>query len=184
MVFALSDIATYLLAQGVVVVARVADGQQVTVLGIEDEQETVEENQGGLAHFLQRRLGRCGSDGPGKLRKDLAEDQSGKIGADAFLVKLAFLDGTLVERPRISRSSNESLPPENEYEHLKPMVPLGFGEGKQAVIVAREIEKRREVDFKELLRDGPGALVIESPPCAVGEEAPAQLTGRSSTRRR
>ena len=47
------DIATYLLAQGVIVVARVADGQQVTVLGIEDEQEPVEENQGGLAHFLQ-----------------------------------------------------------------------------------------------------------------------------------
>ena len=80
-VFASSDIATYLLAQGVIVVVRVADGQQVTVLGIEDEQETVEENQGGFAHFLQRRLGRYGSDGSGKLRKDLSEDQSERLAA-------------------------------------------------------------------------------------------------------
>ena len=60
------------------------------------------------------RLGRGGSDGSGKLRKDLSEDQSGKIGGDAFLVKPAFLDGTLVERSRIGRSSDESRPPEDE----------------------------------------------------------------------
>ena len=57
------------------------------------------------------------------------------------------------------------------------MVSLSFGEGEQAVIVAGDIEKHREVDFEELLRDGPGTLIIESPPCAVGEDAPSQLAG-------
>ena len=52
------------------------------------------------------------------------------------------------------------------------------GEGEQAVIVAGEIEKRREIDFEEVLRDGPSTLVIEPPPCTVGEDAPSQLAGR------
>ena len=67
--------------------------------------------------------------------------------------------------------------PEDEHEHLKPMVSLSFGEGEQAVIVAREIEKHRKVDFEELLRDGPGTLIIESPLCAVGKDAPSQPAG-------
>ena len=37
--------------------------------------------------------------------------------------------------------------------------------------MAGKIEKHREIDFEELLRDGPGTLIIESPPCAVGENA-------------
>ena len=83
-----------------------------------------------------------------------------------------------MERARIGRPSDESLPPKDEHEHLKPMVPRGVGEGEQAFIVAGEIEKRREIDFEELLRDGPGTLVIEPPPCTVGEDAPSQLAGR------
>ena len=100
------------------------------------------------------------------------------LGGGAFFVESAFLDGALVERARISRPSDESLPPKDEHEHLKPMVPRGVGEGEQAFIVAGEIEKRREIDFEELLRDGPSTLVIEPPPCTVGEDAPSQLTGR------
>ena len=51
MVFAPTDIATHLIAQRVVIVACVADRQQVAVLGIENEQEAVEKNQGSLAHL-------------------------------------------------------------------------------------------------------------------------------------
>ena len=115
-VFAPPDIAAYLLAQRVVVVARVADGQKVAVLGIEDEQEAVEKNQGGFAHFRQRRFGRGGGEGAGKPRKDPLEDQSGKTSGDAFLVKPAFLDGALVERARVGRPGKESLAPEDEHE--------------------------------------------------------------------
>ena len=112
---------------------------------------------------------------PGKTRSKTRPE---RLGGGAFFVESAFLDGALVERARISRPSDESLPPKDEHEHLKPMVPRGVGEGEQAFIVAGEIEKRREIDFEELLRDGPGTLVIEPPPCIVGEDAPSQLAGR------
>ena len=171
----LFDIVTHFLPEGVIVIAYIADRQQVAVLGIEDEEETVEKNQGGFAHFRQRRRGRGGCDGAGKPRKNLAEDQTGKARGDTLFVEPAFLDSTLVERARIGRPGKESFVPEDEHEHLKPMVSLRFGEGEQAVIVAGEIEKHREVDFEKLLRDGPRTLIIESPPCAVGKDAPAQL---------
>ena len=40
-------------AQAVVVVAAVVDGQQIAVLGVEKEEQTVEEDEGGLADILQ-----------------------------------------------------------------------------------------------------------------------------------
>ena len=45
---------------------------------------------------------------------------------------------------------------------------------KQALVVAGEVEDRREVEFEELLGDGPSPLIIEPPPGAVGQDAPAQ----------
>ena len=122
----LFDIVADLLPKGVVVIACIADGQQVAVLGIEDEEETVEKNQGGFPHFRQRRCGRGGCDGAGKPRKNLTEDQTGKAGGDALFVEPAFLDSTLVERARIDRPGKESFAPEDKHEHLKPMVSLRF----------------------------------------------------------
>ena len=43
--------------------------------------------------------------------------------------------------------------------------------------MAGEIKKRCEIDFEELLRDGPDTLIIEPPPGAVGEDAPAEFSG-------
>ena len=87
LVFALPDVAAHILAERVVVIARVAHGQQVAVFGIEDEEEAVEENQNGLAHVRQRGLWRGGGDGAGQSGKDLAEDQLRKIRSDAFFVE-------------------------------------------------------------------------------------------------
>ena len=81
--------------------------------------------------------------------KTWLEDQSGKTGGDAFLVKPAFLDGALVERARVGRPGKESLAPEDEHKHLQPVTAIRFREGKQAVVMAGEIEKRREIDFEE-----------------------------------
>ena len=177
MVFAPPDIAAHLLAQRVVIVARIADRQKVAVLGIEDKQEAIEEDQGGLAHLRQRGLGRGCCDGAGKLGKDLAEDQSGKAGGNAFLVKPAFLDGSLVECARVGRTGKERLPPEDESKHLQPVTAIVFREGEKDFVMAREIEKSREIHLKKLLRDGTGALIIEPPPCTVGENAPAEFAG-------
>ena len=57
------------------------------------------------------------------------------------------------------------------------MMLFGFGEGEQPLVVAGKIENRREIDFKELLRDGPGALVIEAPLGTVRKNPPAEFAG-------
>ena len=111
------------------------------------------------------------------MGKTCVEDESGKVGSDAFFVEPAFLDGALVESAWVSRPGKESLAPEDEHEYLHPMMTFGFGESEQALVMPGEIEKRREIDFKELLRDGPGTLVIEPPPCAVGKKTPAEFAG-------
>ena len=159
------------------IVARVTDGQQGAILGIEDEKEAVEKNQGGLTHLRQRRIGSGGSNSAGKFGEDLAEDQSGKTGGNAFLVKPAFLDGALVKRARVGRPSDESFPPEDERKHLQPATAIRFREGEQTVVMAGEIEKLREIHLKKLLRDRPGTLIVEPPPRAVGENAPAEFAG-------
>ena len=56
-------------------------------------------------------------------------------------------------------------------------MPLGFGEGEQAVIVSREIKERCEIGFEELLRNRPGTLIVDPPPGAIGENAPAEFAG-------
>ena len=50
-VFPPPDVAAHVLTERVVVETGVTDGQQVAVLGIEDEEQAVEQNQGGLAHI-------------------------------------------------------------------------------------------------------------------------------------
>ena len=163
LVFALPDVASHI-AERVVVIARVAHGQQVTVFGIEDEKEAVEENQNGLAHVRQGGLWRGGGDGAGQSGKDLIEDQLGQIRGDAFFVEPRVFDGPLVKRARIGRPRDERRPPEDEREHGEPVTTLVGREGKQPFVVAGEVEKRREVELEELLRDGPGSLIIEPPP--------------------
>ena len=71
--------------------------------------------------------------GAGKLGKDLAEDQSGKAGGDAFLVKPAFLDGSLVECARVGRPGKERLPPEDESKHLQPVTAIIFRGGRKGL---------------------------------------------------
>ena len=79
-----------------------------------------------------------------------------------------------MKRARIGRPRDERRPPEDEREHGEPVTTLVGREGKQTFVVAGEVEERREVELEELLRDGAGSLIIEPPPGAVGEDAPAQ----------
>ena len=79
-----------------------------------------------------------------------------------------------MEGARVGRARQEGLAPEDQREHLEPVAALRFGEGEQAVVVAGKIEERREIDLEELLGDRSRALVVEPPPRAVGENAPAE----------
>ena len=49
----LSNVVANGFTQAVVVVAAVVDGQQIAVLGVEKEEQTVEEYEGGLADMLE-----------------------------------------------------------------------------------------------------------------------------------
>ena len=57
------------------------------------------------------------------------------------------------------------------------MTAFRLVERKQTVVVAGELEDRREIDLEELLRDRPRALVVEPPPRTIGEDAPAKVAG-------
>ena len=57
------------------------------------------------------------------------------------------------------------------------MAPIRCGESEENVVVTREVEDCREIDLEELLGDRPGTLIVEPPPCAVGEKAPAEIAG-------
>ena len=82
-----------------------------------------------------------------------------------------------MECARVGRTGKERLPPEDESKHLQPVTAIVFREGEKAFVMAREIEKSREIHLKKLLRDGTGALIVEPPPCTVGENAPAEFAG-------
>ena len=178
LVLAPPDVAAHLLAQGVIVVARVADGQQVAVLGVEDEEQAVEQDQRGLAHLRQRRVRRGGGDGAGELREDPLEDLGGEIAGDALLVEAAFVDGVTVKARRPFRVGQEGRAPERQREDLEP-VAAGFRRGGEQVAARRRgVEERRQIELEELLGDGARALPVEPPAGAVGEDAPAQRAFR------
>ena len=136
LVLAAAHIAANLVAQRVVVVTPVADGQQIAILGIEDEEKPVEQQQGGLAHLRQRRVRLSRGDRTCELRKDLAEDQIGEVSGNALFVETAFFDGALMEGARVGCAWQEGLAPEDQREHLEPVAALRLGEGEQAVVVA------------------------------------------------
>ena len=75
----------------------------------------------------------------------------------------------------VRRAGHKGIPPEDKREYLQPVSP-GIGrKGEQAVVVPRNIENRREIDFEELFGDGPRACVVQAPVRAIGENAPAEL---------
>jgi len=82
-----------------------------------------------------------------------------------------------MEGARIARRAKKRLTPEDKEENPQPMPPFGIGQGKEPAIVIFDPKDRREVDLEELLGDGASALVVEPPSAAVGEHAPAQLSG-------
>ena len=89
-VLAPRHIAPHLVTEGVVIVARVANRQQVAVLGVQDEQQAVEHDQGSIA-YLSKWCVRCFvGNGAGEFGKYTAEYQVGQVGGDPLLVETAF----------------------------------------------------------------------------------------------
>ena len=67
------NVVAYRFAQAIVVVAGIIDGQEAAVLGVEHEEQAVENNQGGLPDDRKARLWRVVSQCLHQLRKDALE---------------------------------------------------------------------------------------------------------------
>ena len=80
-----------------------------------------------------------------------------------------------MKRAPLALRGHESLAPEHEGEDFEPVRPARLVEREQAAVMARHAEDGGEVDLEELLGDRAGALPVEPPATALGENAPAQL---------
>jgi len=132
-------------AHAVVVVARIAHGQQVAVFGVEQKQQPVQQHQRGLAHFVEvgaRELARRkqatarglrlrvqvgARERVGQLREDVVEHARAQVLRDFF-----FVQARLVERQGVQaaarvvpglRQKGAAL----EKQHEEPQCVLGRG---------------------------------------------------------
>ena len=106
--------------QAVVVVAAVVDGQQIAVLGVEKEEQTVEEDEGGLADILEF----CAAlvcEGTDQGGIDFIEDDAGKIVCDLFFVAAAFGDGVFKEAGLGAMSRAEGVATEEQAKDANAM---------------------------------------------------------------
>ena len=151
--------------QAVVVVAAVVDGQQIAVLGVEEEEQTVEEDEGGLADILQFGAALV-CEGADQGGIDFIEDDAGKIVCDLFFVAAAFGDGVFKEAGLGAMLRAEGGSTEEE------------AEGAQAMEAVVGMASGFQVDFVVAAGAGEGAAVVETPDAAVGEDAPADAPVR------
>ena len=177
-VLAPPDVVAHPRPEAVVVVAGVAHREQFTVLGVEDEQEPVEERQGRVPHLRQRRVGSGGGDGAGEIGENAVEDQLRQARGDALLVVRPLVDGPLMERPGIRGAREEGVAPEDQDEQTQHMTAVRLGEGEQPLVAAWHVEHGGEIDLEELLRNGTRSRMVEPPAPAVGEDAPAAAARR------
>ena len=173
-ILAAPDILADIFPQRIIVIAIFSGGQQVPIFGVEDEQKPVEQDQRGLAHLGQRCARRGAGDGVGEVGKDLLEDDPGQVLGDPFLIEAAFVERAPVEGPLVGRIRQEGLAPEHEGEDLEPMAARSGVEREQAVVAARQVQDRRQIDLEELFGDRERALPVETPVPPVGQDAPAQ----------
>ena len=173
-VLAASDVLAHPAAQADLGVARVVHGQQAAVLGIEDEQQPVQQHERGVAHLGQGRVWRRGGDCTGQVGEDLLEHQLRQVGGDALLEIARPLYGALMQRAPVRGVRQKGGTPEEHGEELARATAVGFGEGERRIVGAGQAEHRGQVDLEELFGDRARALMIQSPLRAVGQHAPAQ----------
>ena len=174
---------------GQAVVRVVADliGQQVAIFGEEHEQDAVEQDQRRLAQLGQIVRPACPvghgiglGQAIGQLGEHLVEHLVGQVVSDARFPLLALLQGDRVEAGTRFRGQ-ERLPPEQDDEQLEGVATLGghrlfvaAAPIEQVQFAARQVEGLAEVDLQEVFGDRQGALEIEPPAAAVGQDPPTQ----------
>ena len=134
------------LSQAIVVVANVIDRQQAPVLGVEDEEESIEEDEGGLPD-LGEALAGCVGKRLYEVGEDALEDDAGEVLGDLLLVPPALGDGRFEEGRRRAGPEGEGVAPEEEEERPEG-VPIALS------------EYRLKVGLVVAAGAGPGAVVV------------------------
>ena len=155
-------------------VGVVTHGQQVAVFGVEDEQQAVEQHQGGVAHCRQIGLRRGPRDGAGEVREDLLKNNLRQILGDAPLEIAALLQGAFVQVAAGGVAVGEGAAVEEQGEQLQGVAAFVRACLEQAIVVAGQAQRRRQVDFQKLVGHRPRPLPVQPPLGAVGEDSPTQ----------
>ena len=173
-IHAVSDLDTHL-PQAVIVVSGLPDRQKIAVLGIEDEEQAIEQDQRPVPHLAQVRVRSGLDDGARKVWKDLSKHLVRQVLGDAPFVEPALFNRLLVKAARVGSPRCEGVAAEDQQEDLQPVPALLCTEREEPLIVAGKIEDCRKVNLEELLRDRSRAREIEPPFLTIGEDPPPQL---------
>jgi hypothetical protein len=111
--------------------------------------------------------------GIGEDGKHRAEHDAGEVASDLLLPPPALLQRDGVEGAALF-GGDEGNAAENEQEQPQCMVGGEIARIEQIGSAARKTEDLAEIDFKEILCWRQGALPVESPEPAIGEDAPAE----------
>ena len=154
------DVVAHPFAQAIVVIARIVDGEQPAVFGVQHEQQPVQKDQRRVADFRQvsRRLP---GEGGHKPREHGVEHDVREVARDLLLVaaplsERGFQKGGLRPIPQV-----EGIPAEQQVERAEGVFVAGSQQGRQVGLVVAAGAR-------------PGAGVIQPPNAAVGQDAPAQ----------
>ncbi len=159
----------YWFAHPVASVVVVIDRQQVAVLGVEEEEQAVEKDEGRLAHLRQVCAALVG-EGADQGRVDFIEDGAGKIVGDLLFVAASFGESVLKKAGLGAVLWAEGGATEEQ------------AEGAQAVEAVAGLARGFKVDLIVAAGAGEGAAVVETPDAAVGEDAPADAAVRVDVR--
>ena len=107
----LGNVVAYPLSKPVVVVPRVVDRQESPVLGIEHEEQPVQEDQGGMAYVGEAFAG-CVRKGLNQLGKDLLENHARKVLRNLLLVAAPLRESGVQERGDRAVPQDERVAPE------------------------------------------------------------------------
>ena len=158
------------LAHTVVVVTQIVDRQKVPVLGIEHEEQSIEEDQGRLANpgqvFPRGICQRFHEFGEGAL-----EDDAREVLGDLFLVPFPLRQSVCQERGGRAFPEGKRIAAEKQVEETKAVFVAGF-------------EHLRQVGFKVAAGTRPGAVVIEAPNPAIRQYSPSDTAVRHDLGRR
>ena len=82
-----------------------------------------------------------------------------------------------MEGARIARRAEKGGAAENKGEDPQPVAPICLRQGEQAAVMARDCKHGGRSSSKNCFGNRTRALIVESPPRAIGQNAPAELAG-------